>query len=117
MDTIQIIFLLVIAFVFGFLLGVPYGKFSLIKNALKSLSDRELQDLEKSLNQVESVVDNMVKVEIFDGMYYLYDTEDNFICQGKNLSEVKSKYNDIYKQEPLIMETTDFNNDTVKSVL
>jgi len=84
----------IIVFLAGWFLGRIALKFKLIKEALKSMNQRELKQL---MGPKAPEVTPLFHTELVDGMMRLYDTASStYMCKGDTIEEVASNLQSFY---------------------
>ena len=85
--------------IIGFIAGIIYGKFLLIKRIVNLLNDEEFGELQVTMNNMKNKVDAIMipvlKQEIVNDNIYLYDDKGNFICQGATSIAAAERYGEI----------------------
>lgn len=77
----------------GFAVGVLVTVVA-VRIAMALAMHRAMQTIQALEKTLETLQDNLIKarVEQHDGMFYVYNTQDNsFIAQGTTLAELKSR--------------------------
>jgi len=81
----------IITFLAGWFIGRFVLKFTLVKNAIKSMNQNELDQF---MRKREPEVMPLLHVELVDGIMRLYDTATSmYLCCGKTIDELADSLN------------------------